>query len=81
MAKAILLIDPDGLALARATLCAEAAEEARNLNLPLFEDVLARLTAGKEVRLNGPTCYELCQAGQCVAVLEVFDSPPEALQR
>jgi hypothetical protein len=81
VAKAILLIDPDGLALARATLCAEVAEEARSLNLPLFDDVIAQLSAGKELRLKGPAGYELCQAGQCVAVLEVFDSPPEAPPR
>jgi len=81
VAKAILLIDTDGLALTRATLCAEAAEEARNLKLPLFDDVLAELSAGKEIRLNGSASYELCQAGQCVAVLEIFDSPPEAPQR
>jgi hypothetical protein len=34
--KAILLLDPDGLALAPATLCAEVAGEAPNPNLPLF---------------------------------------------
>ncbi len=76
MAKAILLVDPDGLALARATLCAEVAEEARKLNLPMFEEVFATLAAGKELRINGSTCYELCEAGQRVAILEVLDCPP-----
>ncbi len=75
MAKAILLLDPDGLALAPATLCAEATEEARQLNLPLFDHVLAQLSAGKEMRANGGTSYELYQAGQCVAILEIFETP------
>jgi len=75
VAKAILVLGLDGLALAPAVLCAEAAEEARKLNLPLFEDVFARLSAGKELRINGSTGYELFEAGEWVATLEVFDSP------
>jgi hypothetical protein len=73
--KAILLLDTDGVALAPATLCAEAEEEARKLNLPLFDTVLARLSAGKEMRANGDSCYELCQEGRRVAILEIFDAP------
>jgi hypothetical protein len=76
VAIAILLVDPDGLALAPATLCAEAAEEARQLNLPLFDDVLAQLSAGREMRANGEASYELFQAGRRVAMLEVFGIPP-----
>lgn len=75
MAKAILLLDPDGLALAPATLCAEAAEEARELNLPLFDRVLAQMTAGKEIRANGEISYELFQAGRRIGVLEILEAP------
>lgn len=77
MAKAILLLDPDGLALEPATLCAEAPEEARRLHLPLIDQVLAHLSAGKELRANGNSSYELFQAGERVALLEVFDTPPK----
>ena len=76
MAKAILLLDPGGLALAPATLCAEAAEEARQLNLPLFDDVLAQLIAGRELRANGNSSYELIQAGRRVGMVEIFETPP-----
>jgi len=76
MAKAILMLDADGLALAPATLCAEAVEEARELNLPLFDQVLAQLSAGKEIRAAGAARYELFQEGQRVEMLEVFDTPP-----
>jgi len=76
VAKAILLLDPDGLALAPATLCAEAAEEARQLNLPLFDDVLAQLIAGRELRANGNSSYELIQAGRRVGMVEIFETPP-----
>ena len=76
MAKAILLLDTDGLALAPATLCAEAAEEARQLNLPLFDHILAQLSAGRELRANGNSSYELIQAGRCVGMVEVFETPP-----
>jgi len=75
VAKAILLLDPDGLALAPATLCAEAAEEARQLNLPLFDDVLAQLTAGRELRANGNSSYELIQGGLRIGVVEIFETP------
>jgi hypothetical protein len=75
VAKAILLLDPDGLALTPATLCAEAAVEAQELNLPLFEEALAQLSAGKELRMNGGTVYELFQAGEHVATIETLDAP------
>ncbi len=74
--KTILLLDPDGLAMAPATLCAEAAEEARQLNLPLIDQVLAQLSAGKEMRANGSGSYDLLKAGQRVAILEIFETPP-----
>ena len=80
MAKAVLLLDPDGLALAPARLCAEAAEEARQLNLPLIDQVLAQLSVGKEMRANGNSSYELFQAGQRVAMLEIFDAPPDGTE-
>jgi len=80
VAKAILLLDPDGLALASATLCAEAPEEARQLNLPLIDQVLAQLRAGREMRANGNSSYELFQAGQHVAVIEIFDTPPDGTE-
>jgi hypothetical protein len=76
VAKAILLLDPDGLALAPATLCAEAAEEARQLNLPLLDHVLAQLSAGRELRANGNSSYELIQAGRRVGMVEIFETPP-----
>jgi len=75
MMKAVLLLDPDGVALAPATLCAEAAEEARKLKLPLFDQVVAELSAGREMRAVGETCYELFEAGQRVALLEIFEPP------
>lgn len=78
MAKAVLLVDPDGLALAPATLCAEGPEEARQLNLPLFDHVLSQLSAGRQIRPNGGTSYELFQAGERVAFLEIFDTPSGA---
>jgi hypothetical protein len=80
VAKAVLLLDPDGLALAPPTLCAEAGEEARQLNLPLIDQVLAQLSAGKEMRANGNSSYELFQAGLRVAILEVFDTPREGAE-
>jgi hypothetical protein len=45
------------------------------LNLPLIDHVLAQLSADKEMRANGDSSYELYQAGQCVAMLEIFDPP------
>jgi hypothetical protein len=73
--KAILVLDPDGVALAPVTLCAEAVEEARKLNLPLFDQVLAQLSEGKEIRASGDASYDLFQAGERIAVVEVLDTP------
>ena len=66
MTKALLLLDADGVALAPATLCAEVAEEARELKLPLFDQVLVQLSGGLELRANGGSCYELYEEGRCV---------------
>ena len=75
MTKAILLLDPDGLRLSPATLCAETAEEALTLNLPLFDQVISELGERKEMRASGNACYELFEDGRPVAVLEIFDPP------
>jgi hypothetical protein len=73
--KAILLLDSDGIALAPATLCAEALEEAGRLNLPLFDHVLTELSAGKVIRANGESSYELFEEGERVGRLEIFEAP------
>jgi hypothetical protein len=73
--KAIRLLDSDGTALAPATLCAEAKEEAARLNLPMFDHVIAELSAGKEIRVNGGSSYELFDDGQHVGRLEIFEAP------
>jgi hypothetical protein len=56
-------------------VCAEAPEEARELDLPLLDQVLSQLSAGKELRPNGDSLYELFQDGQCVAMLEILEAP------
>jgi hypothetical protein len=75
MSKAILLRDSDGIAVAPATLCAESQDEARRLNLPLFDHVLADLGAGMEIRAHGGSCYELFERGEHVGRLEIFEAP------
>ena len=75
MAKAVVLLDPDGLAQSRPILCAETPEEAQALRLPLIARVLAHLSAGKEMRTNGGTRYELFQATEHVGILEILDVP------
>jgi hypothetical protein len=75
--KAILLLDSHGVAAAPATLCAEAAAEAKKLKLPLFDQVLAELTQGKELRANGSAGYELFQQGERVGMVEIFEAPHE----
>lgn len=81
MSKAILLLDSDGIAVAPATLCAESQEEARLLNLPLFDQVLAELAAGMEIRANGASCYELFEQGDRVGRLEIFEAPTSAARQ
>jgi hypothetical protein len=73
--KAILRLDSDGVPLAPATLCAEAAEEAHKHRLPIFEQVLAQLSEGMEMRANGGSQYELWDQGRLVGMLEVFEAP------
>jgi hypothetical protein len=72
--KAILPLDSDGVPIAPATLCAEAAEEAHKLRLPTFENVLAQLSQGMEMRANGGSQYELWAQGRLVGKLEVFEA-------
>jgi hypothetical protein len=73
--KAILPLDSDGVPVAPATLCAEAAAEAHELRLPIFEQVLAQLSEGTEMRANGDSQYELWDQGRLVGMLEVFEAP------
>ena len=75
MPKAILLLDFEGIALAPATLCAETQEEARRLNLPLFDQVFAELSEGMDMRVNDGSCYELFEEGERVGRLEIFEAP------
>ena len=75
MTKAILPLDSDGVPVAPATLCAEAAEEAHQLRLPIFEQVLAQLSEGMEMRANGGSQYELWDHGKLVGTLEIFEAP------
>ncbi|HZE42594.1 MAG TPA: hypothetical protein VE058_02355 [Steroidobacteraceae bacterium] len=75
MTKAILALDSDGVPVAPATLCADAAEEAHKLRLPIFEQVLAQLSEGMEMRANGGSQYELWDQGRLVGMLEVFEAP------
>jgi hypothetical protein len=72
--KAILRLDSDGVPVAPATLCADAAE-AHKLRLPIFEQVLAQLSEGMEMRANGGSQYELWDQGRLVGMLEVFEAP------
>jgi hypothetical protein len=73
--KAVLRLDSDGVPLAPATLCADAAEETDNLRLPRFEQVLAQLSEGMEMRANGGSQYELWDQGRLVGTLEIFEAP------
>jgi hypothetical protein len=75
VAKAILRLDSDGVPVAPATLCAEAGEEAHSPRLPIFEQMLAQLSEGMEMRANGGSQYELWEQGRLVGLLEVFEAP------
>ena len=75
MTKAVLRLDSDGVPLAPATLCADAAEEAHILRLPIFEKVLEELSEGMEMRANGGSQYELWDQGRLVGMLEIFEPP------
>jgi hypothetical protein len=73
--KAVLRLDTDGVPLAPATLCADAADEAHKLRLPIFEQVLAQLSEGMEMRASGGSQYELWDQGRLVGTLEIFEPP------
>jgi hypothetical protein len=73
--KAVLRLDSDGVPLAPATLCADVAEEAHKLRLPTFEQVLAQLSEGMEMRAVGGSEYELWDQGRLVGMLEIFEPP------
>ena len=81
MTKAVLRLDSDGVPLAPATLCADAMEEARKLKLPIFEQVLAELSEGMEMRANGGSRYELWHQGRLVGMLEIFEPPRLSRER
>jgi hypothetical protein len=73
--KAVLRLDSDGVPLAPATLCADAMDEARNPRLPNFEQVLAQLSEGMEMRAVGGSQYELWDQDRLVGTLEIFEPP------
>jgi hypothetical protein len=73
--KAVLRLDSDGVPLAPAILCADATQEAHKLRLPIFEQVLAELSEGMEMRASGGSQYELWDQGRLVGMLEVFEPP------
>jgi hypothetical protein len=69
--KAILLLDPQGIAQVPAILCAENADEAQARSIPLFTTVFAQLIAGMELSPNGED-YDLFEKGKRVGTLEIF---------
>jgi hypothetical protein len=75
MAKAIVLLGLNGLALAPARACAETAEEALHLGLPMLDAVLGQMCAGKDVRSDGETRYRLVHEGRFAGTIEVLDIP------
>jgi hypothetical protein len=81
LTKAVLRLDSDGVPLAPATLCADAMEEAHKLKLPIFEQVLAELSEGMEMRANGGSRYELWDQGRLVGMLEIFEPPRLSRER
>jgi hypothetical protein len=81
LTKAVLRLDSDGVPLAPATLCADAMEEAHKLKLPIFEQVLAELSEGMEMRANGGSQYELWDQGRLVGMLEIFEPPRLSRER
>jgi hypothetical protein len=73
--KAIVLLGPDGVALAPAILCADDPAEASEHSIPLFEQVFAQLSAGMELRSSGDSTYELYEKGRRIGLLEVLERP------
>ena len=74
MTKAVLLLNPEGVAQVPPILCAENAEEARAQRIPLFSAVFAQLTAGMEICPNGED-YDLFESGKRIGTLEVLEQP------
>ncbi len=75
MTKAVLLLGPDGIASVPPILCADNADEARQVGIPFFDEIIAQLSGGKEIRSNGDSGFELYENGQRVGSLEIFESP------
>jgi hypothetical protein len=73
--KAVLLLGPDGIACVRPILCADNPDEARQGGIPCFDEIIAQLSRGKEIRADGNSGYELYENGQRVGLLEIFESP------
>jgi hypothetical protein len=70
-----LLLGPDGIASVPPVLCADNPDEARQGGIPFFDEIIARLSDGKEIRSNGDSGYELYENGQRVGSLEILESP------
>ena len=75
MTKAIVLLDPDGVAVTPAILCADDPAEAEQRRIPLFDQVFAQLSAGMETRPTGNFVFELYKRGHRVGSLEVLEPP------
>jgi hypothetical protein len=73
--KAVLLLGTDGIASVPPIMCADSLDEARQGGIPFFDEIIAQLSGGKEIRPNGDSGYELYENGQRVGSLEVFESP------
>jgi hypothetical protein len=73
--KAVLLLGPDGIASVPPILCADNLDEARRGGIPFFDEIIAQLSGGKEIRSIGDSGYELYENGQRVGSLEIFELP------
>jgi hypothetical protein len=73
--KAIVLLGPDGVAIAPPILCADNPAEARQRCIPLFDQIFAQLSAGMQMRSNGNSTYEIYKKDHRVGSLEVLESP------
>jgi hypothetical protein len=73
--KAVLLLGPDGIASVPPILCTDNPDEARQGGIPFFDEIIAQLSGGKEIRSNGDSGYELYENGQRVGSLEILESP------
>ncbi len=75
MAKAIVLLGVDGLALAPARACAETAEEVLHLDLPMLDAVLRQMCVGKDARPDGEGRYALFHEGRPAGRIEILEIP------